>query len=212
MEVARTLAAALRPDYLSVIAEPDTEGIAVAQARARHAGGQPRAARRDPGRSAGSARAGCRHRGRRRHLAARAIASSSRALPPPSIDFVDMHLYPVDRAAILPRAVEIADIAASYGKQVGMTETWLYKVNEAESGLLSRFHDLQARCLQLLGAARRLSPADDDGARAFQAVCVHVAVLVGLSSRLRRLQRFDEGPERGRSWTQLGQARWRRTC
>ena len=59
------------------------------------------------------------------------------------IDFLDMHVYPVNRS-FLDRAVEIADVADGYGKPVAMTETWLYKVRESEIDVLS-FTDIFAR-------------------------------------------------------------------
>jgi chitodextrinase len=130
MEVARTLATVLRPDYLSVIAEPDTEAIEAGKPELGTAAGSR--ALLDvilaglqqapvPGVAIGAG-IGTWQPGYREFV--ESFASTS-------IDFIDMHLYPVT-GAYLPRAIEIADIAASYGKQVGMTETWLYKVHEAE--------------------------------------------------------------------------------
>ena len=134
MDVARTLAAALRPDYLSVVQEPDTESGQAGQA--------------DIGTVAGSTAmlnyiiAGVRP------LAPAAMkigagvgtwqldyADYIESFVATSIDFVDVHVYPVNRE-YLPRALAIADLAQSAGKKVAMTETWLYKIRETELGQL----------------------------------------------------------------------------
>jgi hypothetical protein len=133
MEVARTIAAALRPDYLSVITEPDTEADQV---------GKP-----EIGTLAGS------------RALLDVILAGLQASPVPgvaigagigtwqqdyrdyaesfgatAIDFLDMHIYPSD-GDYLVRALEIADIATAYGKQIGMSETWLFKTSALEHEL-----------------------------------------------------------------------------
>jgi fibronectin type 3 domain-containing protein len=50
------------------------------------------------------------------------------ALP---VDFIDIHIYPVNNNN-LPIALQMAGIAASAGKPVGMTECWMWKVADAE--------------------------------------------------------------------------------
>lgn len=135
MAVARTIALNLRPDYLSVIQEPDTEAEQTLQPAVGTAEGST--ALLDvilgglqgigvPGMAVGAGIGTWQTD----YLT---FVNNFAARP---IDFVDMHIYPVNRD-YLPRALEIADLAASYGKQVGMSETWLYKVRDAELDVLS---------------------------------------------------------------------------
>ncbi|MFA5199646.1 MAG: glycosyl hydrolase [Candidatus Omnitrophota bacterium] len=49
------------------------------------------------------------------------------------VDFVDIHIYPVNRD-FLTRAIEIAEIVKKYGKKITITEAWLYKAREEEMG------------------------------------------------------------------------------
>ncbi|HEY6361316.1 MAG TPA: hypothetical protein VIX63_09435 [Vicinamibacterales bacterium] len=134
MEVARTLALALQPDYLSVITEPDTEASQAGKPELGTLEGSRAlldvilTGLREyplPGVAIGAG-VGTWQRDYRQFVESYAASS---------IDFVDMHVYPIG-GEFLERAVEIAEIAASAGKQVGMTETWLYKLARKEQGLL----------------------------------------------------------------------------
>jgi hypothetical protein len=49
------------------------------------------------------------------------------------IDYVDIHIYPVNRDYLL-RAQQDADIAKEYGKRIIIGECWLYKAGENEKG------------------------------------------------------------------------------
>jgi chitodextrinase len=55
------------------------------------------------------------------------------ALP---VDFIDMHVLTVNDS-FLPNALTIASMAASAGKPLTMTQTWLRKVRDDELGVLS---------------------------------------------------------------------------
>jgi hypothetical protein len=50
-----------------------------------------------------------------------------------SIDYIDIHIYPVNRDFLL-RAQRDADIARKYGKRIIIGECWLYKAAESEKG------------------------------------------------------------------------------
>lgn len=50
-----------------------------------------------------------------------------------SVDYIDIHLYPVNRG-FTARALEQADIARANGKRIIIGETWLYKAGEREIG------------------------------------------------------------------------------
>jgi chitodextrinase len=134
MEVARTIASSLRPDYLSVLHEPDTEADHTGKPEVGTVEGSTallntildglRAADIEGvevGAGVGS--------WQEDYLA---FVDSYASTP---IDFVDIHVYPVNRD-YLPRVHEIAGVARSRGKQVGVSDTWLYKVREAELGVV----------------------------------------------------------------------------
>jgi len=68
---------------------------------------------------------------------------SQPCVDPPGLDFIDMHIYPVNTLGA-PRyqsfwqnALTIASIAASAGKPVAVTEAWLWKVRDSEWGVLT---------------------------------------------------------------------------
>lgn len=48
-----------------------------------------------------------------------------------NLDFIDIHIYPVD-GDFLDRALTISDIAKKYGKGLGLHEAWMYKWQERE--------------------------------------------------------------------------------
>jgi fibronectin type 3 domain-containing protein len=52
------------------------------------------------------------------------------------VDFIDMHIYPVNRG-YLPNALQIASTAAAAGKPVSMTECWLWKARDSEINVLT---------------------------------------------------------------------------
>lgn len=47
------------------------------------------------------------------------------------LDFIDLHVYPVNRD-FLDRAVTVAQVARQSGKRVAMSEAWLYKASNAD--------------------------------------------------------------------------------
>ena len=133
MEVARTIASALRPDYLSVITEPDTEADQVGKpALGTLAGSRALLdvilaglqASPVPGVAIGAG-VGTWQQDYRSYVESFAATA---------IDYLDMHIYPSD-GDYLVRALEIADIATGAGKQIGMSETWLFKTNALEHEL-----------------------------------------------------------------------------
>ena len=54
----------------------------------------------------------------------------------PSLDFVDMHVYPLKsaNADYLLRAVDVAELAKASGKKLVIGESWLYKASPLEVG------------------------------------------------------------------------------
>jgi hypothetical protein len=124
-KMAGIIAKELRPDYLTLISEPDTE-----QTHTGHPVDQPNQAfvlaktmlqevRRTGGnRIQVGAGVGSWHP--RYDLLVSLFASL------PGIDFIDVHVYPVSRP-FLERLWHIRQIADSFGKRIALSEVWLYK-------------------------------------------------------------------------------------
>ena len=55
-----------------------------------------------------------------------------------NLDYIDMHLYPIQRDFLIDRTLRIAKLAQTYGKELSVGEAWLYKAAEKE------FRDLMA--------------------------------------------------------------------
>jgi hypothetical protein len=131
-QMAAIIAESLKPDYLSVLSEPDTDAASSGQTQentvagtvqmvtailtAVHATGVTGVA---TGAGAGTWQSSFL-----------AFMTAYAALP---MDFIDIHIYPVNRN-FLPLALAAADIAHKNGKQIGMSEAWLYKESDSELG------------------------------------------------------------------------------
>jgi len=128
-EVARVIARELRPDYLAVVMEPDTEadqtGLPMnTTANSVRVVTSVLTALRNAGLTNVRVGAGVGTWHRQYDAFARAFAATG-------VDFIDIHVYPVNRD-YLDRAVTISRIAKGAGKSVAMTEAWLYKAGSAE--------------------------------------------------------------------------------
>jgi hypothetical protein len=55
----------------------------------------------------------------------------------PELDYLDLHIYPIQHGFAAERAVKAAAVARSAGKAVGIGEAWLYKVWGREFNRLS---------------------------------------------------------------------------
>jgi hypothetical protein len=55
----------------------------------------------------------------------------------PQLDYLDMHIYPIQRDFVLDRVSRITNIAVKHNKGISFGETWLYKVAKDELGKLS---------------------------------------------------------------------------
>jgi hypothetical protein len=49
-----------------------------------------------------------------------------------SLDYIDLHIYPLQRDFFLERTLRIAELAKAHGKKLSIGETWLYKAAEGE--------------------------------------------------------------------------------
>ena len=52
--------------------------------------------------------------------------------PMAQLDYLDLHIYPVQRDFVIDRVWRVAEMAQRYGKAVSIGEAWLYKVSERE--------------------------------------------------------------------------------
>jgi hypothetical protein len=52
----------------------------------------------------------------------------------PGLDYLDMHIYPINVDYVVDRAFRISEIARTYGKKLLLSEAWLYKVRDRELG------------------------------------------------------------------------------
>ncbi|MGB5746439.1 MAG: hypothetical protein WBM69_05625 [Desulfobacterales bacterium] len=50
------------------------------------------------------------------------------------LDFIDLHIYPIQRDFVINRVDRIARTAAGHGKEISIGEAWLYKVSQNELG------------------------------------------------------------------------------
>ena len=55
----------------------------------------------------------------------------------PELDYLDLHIYPIQRDFVLNRVTQLAALARRHNKTVSIGEAWLYKVSEHELGRIS---------------------------------------------------------------------------
>ena len=134
MEVCRAIAQNLKPDYLAVIQEPDTEGSQTGFTELGTASGSTALLNvilgglqgGIPGVKVGAGVGSWTNN----------YMGFIQGYLGTSVDFINIHIYPVNKD-YLNRALLIADAAKSAGKEVGISETWLQKVRDSELGVLN---------------------------------------------------------------------------
>jgi hypothetical protein len=55
----------------------------------------------------------------------------------PELDYLDLHIYPIQRDFVMNRVIQVTAIAQRNKKSVSIGEAWLYKVSERELGKIS---------------------------------------------------------------------------
>jgi hypothetical protein len=130
VEVVRTILREARPDYVNLGSEPDTEGKLTGRSdlstpdgfstMTAHLVEQLRAA--GVGKTQLGAGIGTWQRSGETYL---------KALCSTGIDFVDLHVYPVNRD-LLDKLITYTDQAHACGKPVAISEAWLQKQRDAE--------------------------------------------------------------------------------
>jgi hypothetical protein len=49
-----------------------------------------------------------------------------------AVDYIDMHVYPIQRHFLFDNTLKIANVVHTYGKKLSVGEAWLYKASEKE--------------------------------------------------------------------------------
>ncbi len=119
-EMAEAVIADIRPDYLTLLSEPDTQtrNTGLAFSPAEFAAVVKRVARdlKQPGIRFGAG-AGTWT----------ALEYFKALAEIPELDYLDLHIYPIQYGFAAERAIKAADIARSHGKGLAIGEAWLYK-------------------------------------------------------------------------------------
>lgn len=53
------------------------------------------------------------------------------------LDYIDLHIYPIQRSFVVNRVGRITRTAAAHDKKISIGEAWLYKVSQSELGRIS---------------------------------------------------------------------------
>jgi hypothetical protein len=120
-EMAEAIIADIRPDYLTLLSEPDTQtrNTGLAFSPAEFAATVKHVARdlNPPGIKIGAG------------AGTWTALDYFKALAElPQLDYLDLHIYPIQHGFAAERAVKAAAIARSAGKGISIGEAWLYKV------------------------------------------------------------------------------------
>lgn len=129
-EMAEAVISDMRPDYLTLLTEPDTQSqntgldfsVSNFSATIQHV-------------ASGLKRSGMR-------LGAGAgtwddVAYFEALARIAQLDYLDLHIYPIQRNFVVDRVWQITAMAQRHNKSVSIGETWLYKVSERELGKIS---------------------------------------------------------------------------
>ena len=135
MQTVQAIARVMRPDYLSVIGEPDTEADQTGFAQVNTVSGA--------GAMVNLMLAGIQQTGIQGIVTGAGVGSWHpqyrqfvQSFLSTSVRFINIHIYPVN-FDFLQRAITIADMAASVGKSVGIGQAWLSKMRDSECGVIS---------------------------------------------------------------------------
>ena len=137
LHVAGVIARELRPDYLSVMVEPDLEAAATGQPVNTPEGAAELVGHIARGLTLTAPPAVAVGAGIGTWMMAyREYAERFAAIE--ALNYIDMHIYPLQRDFGV-RALEIADVAAAASKDAAISEAWLYKVRDSELNLSPLF-------------------------------------------------------------------------
>lgn len=129
-EMAEAVIADIRPDFLTVLSEPDTQtrNTGLTFSPAEFAATVQQVARRldRPGIRIGA--------GAGTWMAPEYFKALAEI---PELDYLEMHIYPIQHGFAAERAQKAADLARAHGKGVAIGEAWLYKAWGREFGRIS---------------------------------------------------------------------------
>jgi hypothetical protein len=130
LQVAATIVREIGPDYLTLQAEPDVEASQTGQPVGTAAEAYALVRFLVTGLRALGARGALLGAGAGSwHAELLDLAAALATLD--GLDYLDLHVYPVNRD-FLWRVLEVADVARQAGKDVAVSEAWLYKIRDAE--------------------------------------------------------------------------------
>jgi len=129
-EMAAVIVTELQPDYLTLFTEPDTQShntgldftVNNFSETVRHVAGN------------------LKHPGVRLGAGAGTwddMAYFEALAPIPELDYLDLHIYPIQRDFVMNRVMRVATLAQRHNKSVSIGEAWLYKVSDLELGKIS---------------------------------------------------------------------------
>ena len=129
-EMAAFIATDMQPDYLTLFTEPDTQS--------RNTGLNFTV--KEFGATVGQVARSLKHH--RVRLGAGAgtwdnMAYFKALARIPELDYLDLHIYPIQRDFVLNRVTQLTALARRHNKTVSIGEAWLYKVSEREFGKIS---------------------------------------------------------------------------
>ena len=142
-QLAASIAQLLQPDYMVLVAEPDTEANSSGQANANTVSGSTQMVQgmissiRAIGATGVQLGAGCGTW----HPSFLQFIQSFVTLP---LNQIDMHVYPVN-VNNLPNALTGLGLVQTAGKQASMSELWAYKENDAEFNQVLPYTTVYAR-------------------------------------------------------------------
>jgi hypothetical protein len=134
-QTALTIAQTMRPDYMVVVQEPNTESGNSGQSEVDTPHGSAAMLSQILARVQQSGVPGLKVGAGTATSTVNALSFIQQYVVLP-VDFIDLHIYPVNRN-YLPSALQIASIAAAAGKPVSMTECWLWKARDSEINVLT---------------------------------------------------------------------------
>ena len=135
MQTVQAIAQTMRPDYLSLIGEPDTEADQTGFAQVNTVSGASA--------MVNLMLSGVQQTGVQGIVVGAGVGSWHpqyrqfvQSFLATSVRFINIHIYPVN-FDFLQRALTIADMAAAVGKSVGIGQAWLSKMRDSECGVIS---------------------------------------------------------------------------
>ena len=137
-QTAVTIAQTMKPDYMVVLEEPDTEATMSGQTNANTVSGSTSMLTQILNAVHAAAVPGVKY-GAGAGSWQTSFQQFFQAYVAEPVDFIDFHIYPINNMGnqnFLTNALTIASIAGAAGKPVTMTEAWMWKIRNSELNVL----------------------------------------------------------------------------